>query len=267
MKTLMNLSWILGLVMTFSLYPSASAWSSGLSLKIVYDNTAYDPDMTEHWGFGCLIKYGDITILFDTGQDGGILLDNFRKMGEDPEDVDIVVISHNHGDHIGGLYDFLEVNQRAQVFILDPSPEDLSRLYSMGIRVIPTPDPVRIYRGISLSGAMGQGIREQALVIDTPAGLILVVGCSHPGVLNMISKARELFHRPVYMVIGGFHTMPGTSEGMEQVILDFMRQGVVKVAPGHCTNEQAKAWFKQAYRQNYIQIGVGRELHFRPRRP
>jgi 7,8-dihydropterin-6-yl-methyl-4-(beta-D-ribofuranosyl)aminobenzene 5'-phosphate synthase len=110
---------------------------------------------------------------------------------------------------------------------------------------------------------MGQGLKEQALVINTPAGLILIVGCSHPGILNILKKTKRLFQRPVYLVIGGFHTMPDSPEGMRQVIHDFKMLGVSRVAPAHCTNEAAKVWFQKGYGQNYIECGVGRELHFR----
>ncbi|MFO8030980.1 MAG: MBL fold metallo-hydrolase [Desulfohalobiaceae bacterium] len=235
-------------------------------MKIVYDNTAHDPDLSADWGFGCLIECGPLTILFDTGQDGNILLQNLEKMDEDPNEVDCVVISHNHEDHMGGLYDFLQVNPQARVVLADPKAEDLSRLQSLGVKVHQTPEPTSLYKGLSLSGAMGRGIKEQALIINTPAGLILIAGCSHPGVLNMVEKAKELFRMPVYMVLGGFHNMPESHEGMQQIIQKFRKLGVQKVAPAHCTNEIAKAWFKQAYADNYIQIGAGRELHFRLRK-
>ena len=79
-----------------------------LKITVVYNNYPYKEDLETGWGFSCLVEGADKTILFDTGGDGAVLLGNMDKLRIDPAVVDVVVLSHIHGDHTGGLEDFLE---------------------------------------------------------------------------------------------------------------------------------------------------------------
>jgi len=81
-----------------------------ITITIVYDNNRYDSRLTAAWGFSCLARLPQQVILFDTGGDGVILLHNMAKLKIDPGEVDVVVLSHVHGDHVGGLASFLEHN-------------------------------------------------------------------------------------------------------------------------------------------------------------
>jgi len=83
---------------------------SKLEMRILFDNNPYEKGLEVSWGFSCLIKGAEKTILFDTGGDGSILMANIEKMGIDPSEIDLVVLSHDHLDHTGGLSAFLEKN-------------------------------------------------------------------------------------------------------------------------------------------------------------
>jgi hypothetical protein len=74
-----------------------------MNLTILFDNNPYDPRLQTGWGFAAWIEYGDRVVLFDTGADGAVLLDNMALLGFDPQAIDIVVLSHEHSDHTGGL--------------------------------------------------------------------------------------------------------------------------------------------------------------------
>lgn len=237
-----------------------------LSITIVYDNNGYREGLMPDWGFSCLIKGTEKTILFDTGKEGGILLENFGKLNENPKQIDCVVISHNHPDHIGGLLPFLAVNNNVTVYLPNPTIAITQRILAQKAKYLKTDQPTRVCKGVFLSGAMGEGIKEQSLIVNTPMGLILIVGCSHPGILNVMKKVQELFRRPLYLVIGGFHTMPESEEGMRNVIRQFKTLGVRKVGPAHCTDIRAKERFKTAYGKDYIQMGVGKVLRFSARK-
>ncbi len=82
--------------------------AKNVTLITIYDNYQYNPKLKTGWGFSCLVKVNGKNILFDTGGNDSILLGNMEKMNIDPNQIDIVVLSHIHGDHTGGLTEFLE---------------------------------------------------------------------------------------------------------------------------------------------------------------
>ena len=81
-----------------------------LTITIVYDNNPYNEELETRWGFSCLIEGLEKTILFDVGGEGSVLLKNMEKLKIDPKKVNVIVLSHIHYDHIGGLSDFLKKN-------------------------------------------------------------------------------------------------------------------------------------------------------------
>jgi len=242
-------------------FPGGSAGAQ-IVLSLVYDNSPYKAGLIADVGFGCLIKVGGARILFDTGRDGAILLDNFRKMGERPEDVDVVVISHNHNDHTGGLAAILAVNPKIKVLTCELTPEVLIASKTVNAVVIKTENPTKLSRGVYLTGALGNGIKEQALFIDTQAGLIIVVGCSHPGILNVVEHVTNLLPKPVFLVIGVFPPPPGTPDGIQHMASRFRSLGVRHLAPCHCTDLGSKASLRSFYGKDYVEAGVGRVLRF-----
>jgi hypothetical protein len=97
---------------------------STISLRVIYDNYSYDEALQTDWGFACLLTGPQKTILFDTGGKSDLLLANMKKMDQSPKDVDLIVISHNHGDHTGGLVPFLKENPDVSVLLPIQNPHD-----------------------------------------------------------------------------------------------------------------------------------------------
>jgi len=98
--------------------------SSALEFTIVFDNHPYAEGLTTGWGFSCLVRGAEKNILFDTGGDGKILLDNLRKLGFSTKDIDIIMLSHIHKDHTGGLAALLKNKPGLPVWLLDSFPEE-----------------------------------------------------------------------------------------------------------------------------------------------
>ncbi len=227
--------------------------STGIILSILYDNTVYDEKLNSGWGFGCLAQIDGKNILFDTGSDSPTLLSNMQKLDIDPKIVDIVVLSHIHGDHIGGLLGFLKQNSDVKVYVPGSFPADFKdQIRSAGAEFIDISGPTKIMDNVYSTGELGTWIKEQSLVIDTDKGLIVVTGCAHPGIVKIIEKAKELHDKKVHLVIGGFHSPPLS------VVQEFKVLGVEKVCPCHCTGSSAIGAFEKEYKKDYIQGGAGR---------
>jgi 7,8-dihydropterin-6-yl-methyl-4-(beta-D-ribofuranosyl)aminobenzene 5'-phosphate synthase len=239
--------------------PTAEA---GLELKltIVYDNNEYDPRLETKWGFSCLVEGFEKTILFDTGGDSATLLKNMRKLKIDPAEVDVIVLSHIHGDHVGGLSGFLEENSRVIVYLPESFPGSFKYgVRSFGAQVDEVSEARELFTGVYTTGELGNGIKEQSLIVTSSQGLVVITGCAHPGVVNIVSKAADMLaEKPVYLVIGGFHMAGAATSQIESVIECFRQLGVIKVAPCHCSGDTTRKLFREEYGEDYIDSGAGK---------
>jgi 7,8-dihydropterin-6-yl-methyl-4-(beta-D-ribofuranosyl)aminobenzene 5'-phosphate synthase len=227
-------------------------------LTILYDNNSYDYRLKSSWGFSCLIELEEKTLLFDTGGDGEILLYNMKVLNKDPKTIDLIVLSHIHGDHTGGLWSILRVKPTVKVYIPGSFPEDFEqRVKKYGAEVVRVDDSLEIDRGIYTTGEMGQGIKEQSLLIHLPKGIFVITGCAHPGIVNILEKAKSIARKDIYMVIGGWHLSSAGEREIKGIIEAFRRLGIQNVAPCHCTGDRAMAMFKGEYGGNFIRVGAG----------
>lgn len=241
-----------------------------MKIAVVYDNETLDPDLSPAWGFSCLV--GD-DLLFDTGGDGPRLLSNMEKMGLDVGRIKSVVLSHAHGDHTGGLGSILALNKEITVYLLRSFPSRFKTQVRSYAQVVEVHEPMEIAEGIHTTGEMGRSLVEQALVLATGQGLVVITGCAHPGVVRMVERAKEVVNEEdlrlrsgqVYLVMGGFHLSVASTRAVRGVIADFRRLGVQKAAPCHCTGGRAIGMFAADYGEDFIEIGVGKVLEIKPR--
>ena len=165
-----------------------------MKITIIYDNEVWKEGLKADWGFSCLLEVYGKKILFDTGANGSILLDNMEKLGIDPTTIEEIFISHAHWDHTGGISDILRVNP-VKVYIPASCPEPPGAREV--IRV--AKESFKIHENIFSTGELRSV--EQSLVIKTDRGLVVIVGCSHPEVRNILNAASQ-FGKP-YAIIGG----------------------------------------------------------------
>jgi len=225
---------------------------SNITIIDVYDNIEFNPKFKTGFGFACVIKLKNNTILFDTGGDPETLLTNLELAEIKPEDIMIIVLSHIHGDHTGGLLGFLEKNSNVKVYIPSSFPSSFKEeIKARGARVVDVSNSVKIIEGIYSTGELGTWIKEQSLVINSDKGLIVITGCAHPGVVNIVKKIKTQFKKDVYLVMGGFH------HPSIKVVEEFRKLGVKKVAPSHCTGDEAIKAFEKEYQEDFIKSGVG----------
>ena len=195
-----------------------------MKITVVYNNEA-NAGLKSGWGFSCLVDYTQ-QILFDTGDDGQKLINNFEKANIDPKSVDKVVLSHDHWDHIGGLEGFQKFNSASEVV----RPRAFSQ-------------PTELSTGIYSTGALGTIPKEQSLVAKTEKGNIVVTGCAHPGLERILQTARRLGQ--IHGVVGGFHDFSA---------FDALG-GTPLIAPCHCTEHTKQ--IAQRYPRQFKQIRAG----------
>jgi 7,8-dihydropterin-6-yl-methyl-4-(beta-D-ribofuranosyl)aminobenzene 5'-phosphate synthase len=236
--------------------------AADITITVIYDNDPYNPDLTTDWGFSCLIEGCEKTILFDTGGNGDILSRNMQKLGIDTEEIDVIILSHIHGDHVDGLPSVLTKNCDVTVYVLQSFPfpfkENVRR---SGVDVVEVSEPVKICENVYSSGETTGFVNEQALIMKTTKGLIIITGCAHPGIVGMVNKAKNTFQDDILLVMGGFHLVDASKYTVEKIISDFRTLKVLYVGPCHCTGLAAMDLFRQEYKENYIEIGAGTVIY------
>lgn len=235
-----------------------------IEILVIYDNYSCRSDLETGWGFSCLIKGMEKTVLFDTGGSGVKLMRNMGKMGVSPEEVDAVILSHIHGDHTGGLEAFLERNGDVAVYLPDSFPDRFKKaVKSYGAEVVSVRGPLQICQDVFSTGEMGTFPIEQSLVLRSASGLIVLTGCAHPGIVKIIEKAKDLFKEEVLLAMGGFHLMDMSMDYMKQIFVRFQDLGVRYVGPCHCTGETQIKACEEAYGKHFLKVGVGKVIRIK----
>jgi 7,8-dihydropterin-6-yl-methyl-4-(beta-D-ribofuranosyl)aminobenzene 5'-phosphate synthase len=247
----------------FAAIPAMSSPNKPRTITILYDNRPFDPACQTDWGFSCLIEGFDQTVLFDVGEKEDIFLKNVQALGVDLKKVDVVVISHFHSDHVGAIGAFLDLNHRAKIYV--PDDPALGRIFwdkakKAGVTASAVPASREIFSRAFLTGTMGSGIREQSLVLDTDDGLILVTGCSHPGIVNIVERAKSIRNKDIALVLGGFHLRSFPEASIKNIIAKFRENGVRKVGATHCTGDMAIQMMRDAYQENFLEVGAGKKI-------
>lgn len=239
--------------------------SSPLTLTVLFNDTTDDPRLTAAHGFSCLIEGLEQTILFDTGGDGHILLENMANLDKNPAAVDIVVVSHAHWDHSGGLFTFLRrARGGIQAYFTKSVAKDFrDHAAFLGAKVhVVDEEPVEILPGVTSTGQMGGEKlpierREQSLVLDTADGTVVLTGCAHPNVVEIVRKARALRPGAIDLVLGGFHLKDSDSDAAAATIRELKGLGVRRMGASHCTGEQHMDAFREAWSGQTLSFGCG----------
>ena len=265
-------------------------------ITILYDAFGEPLGMKHDWGYAALIEYGGKRILFDTGGNPEILKRNAKIKKVDLSKLDFVVLSHRHSDHVGGLSYVLEENPKVKVY----APRENfgifgSSLPSSFYRKEESLKPdFRYYGGnppatmkfgsvwpqakfeliennteiapdihlISLvSDRPGtQELHELSLAINTPDGLIIVVGCAHPGIERIVEAASAI-NKHIHLIAGGFHLLQAKDVEIDKTVTTLhVTYKVDYLAPGHCTGEPAFLALRRVFAEHYLYAGLGSQI-------
>jgi 7,8-dihydropterin-6-yl-methyl-4-(beta-D-ribofuranosyl)aminobenzene 5'-phosphate synthase len=265
-------------------------------ITVLYDAFGQNSAMQKDWGYAALIEYRGKRILFDTGNNPDILAQNAKAKDIDLAKLDFVVMSHRHGDHMGGLAYILKVNPRVTIY----APKEGFGVYGADLpsgfyrKDQSLPPEQRYYNGappeVIRFGSAWPGanfqlvdknteiapnihlitlvsdkpgtleLRELSLAFSTPDGMVIVVGCSHPGIDKIVESASTINPR-IRFVAGGFHLVVANDTDIEKIVTALHdRFKVEYIAPGHCTGEPAFTALKKAFGDHCLYAGLGTTL-------
>jgi len=278
----------------------AHAQSNTAQITVLYDAFGGTSTMKKDWGLAALIEYGGKRILFDTGNNADIFAHNVAAKGIDLKQLDFAVMSHRHGDHTSGLNHLLKVNPAVTIY----APQENFGVFGAALpgsfyrRNESLPPDMRYFDGaapqtlrfgtpwpdanftwvtkttevapgfhlILLNGTWGVDleVKEISLAIDTPDGIVLIVGCSHPTIEKIVDAAKATINKPIHLVLGGTHLLPARDDQISS-IAGSLRDNVRYLAPAHCTGEPAFAILKETFGDRYVYAGLGTTLLLGPK--
>lgn len=235
----------------------------GSHMVILFNNCYSGEKLRPGFGFSAWISHGERVMVFDTGSDARTLTENIGLLGLDTSKVTDIFISHNHWDHVYGLAGLARLLEyRVRAFVPASAEESIQQQVP-GLQVTGVSGFSELYPGIWTTGEMETTYRdrplsEQALVLVTSGGLVIVTGCTHPGLERLITQVRSHFPgKNIRLLSGGFH-LGGKSESEIEAISDFLKQsGVEKVAPSHCSGDLAIEYFRKEWGNHFLQLFLG----------
>jgi 7,8-dihydropterin-6-yl-methyl-4-(beta-D-ribofuranosyl)aminobenzene 5'-phosphate synthase len=240
------------------------------SITIVYNNVPGDisAGLQTGGGFSAFIVFDQRKILFDTGGDTAILVNNIRALGLNLEHLDALVISHNHWDHVYGLPGIHALTIAAPKVFVPSSSKDSVLQQNPQFEFAPVHEPVELWQHVWSTGELKTSYRnvtlsEQSLILDSDEGLYVITGCAHPGIVEIVERAKEVLpERPIALVTGGFHLVNATEEEVIGISAKLKELGVKNIAPSHCTGSMAMDVFREEWGDRYLELYLGHAHEF-----
>jgi 7,8-dihydropterin-6-yl-methyl-4-(beta-D-ribofuranosyl)aminobenzene 5'-phosphate synthase len=263
---------------------------------VLFDAFGEPSNLKRGWGYSVFVEHGGRRILFDTGGNSAGFAENVSELKIDLKRLDFVVITHRHNDHTAGLNQVLRENPTVTIYtppegagFETPTPAPLMNLIRRNVPSVPDdlryfgghpPDenhsdspwpgahfvhigePKEVLPGVFLFGTRSEtpGTREMneiALLLKTPKGGVLFVGCSHPGIEKMLETAVRIEPR-IYSVLGGFHLVDVSDAQVTEMVMRFRdKWRIERMGAGHCTGQFAFAEMVRIYGPNFDHAGVG----------
>ena len=228
-----------------------------VKVAVVVDNYDFN-DYESTWGISVLVEIGsNYTVLFDTGPSPRILRENLAKLGYSLSDIDCIVISHEHHDHYGGLEAFKNMGLR--VYVPLKSSENLKNyVRSLGLNVIEVNDTLNIIDNVYVIGELYGPPWEQGLAVNVSGrGLVIIVGCAHPGILSIVKKAYKDLHAKPYIVLGGFHLAGASEDRVSKIANELAELVTYKIYPIHCSGDSFRRFLEKHFPKKYGDGHVG----------
>lgn len=241
-------------------------------------------------------------ILFDVGQSAVPILHNMELLGIDPQTIDLVFLSHCHYDHTKGLVEILKSIKKGVPIVAHPSifrphfvlkpfireiglSNDKKAIEDKGNLVL-IGDPLSIMDGVASTGEIKEKVSfekevtielytikdgsfvkdplndEMSLAVNLSDGLVIIVGCGHPGIASIVEYTKKIFDiQKVKAAIGGFHLIDADRDRIQKSA-EYLNEKVEKIYAGHCTGTKAKAIFIKEFGERFEELHCGKIIEF-----
>lgn len=271
-----------------------------MKLSILVNNYVTSSKLLAEHGLSFFIEAHDRQILFDTGQTAAFI-HNAKVLELDLTSIETIILSHGHYDHTGGLESLLKLNNEAKLFMhplvfqekyslkngnlkYAGIPFDLNKAVVDKNRLNFNTKASYIYDNVLLSGEIPRNndfevipkslmikedgklkqdniIDEQMLIIREKRGIIIILGCSHPGVANCIEYASSLIpNEKILALVGGMHLNSASNERIDKTINYLKSKDIERIIPLHCTGFKAMCEIKRVFKDKCIIGTVGEVL-------
>ena len=267
-------------------------------ITVIVDAFGDRADIAHDWGYSALVEIGGKRILFDAGNNAELFERSVDALKIDLSRLDAVVISHRHGDHTAGLRLIRRLNPSVKIYAPEDEhfggptrqsffrpdaalPPEMRYFGGAPPAVVPHGSAwgdmafvrvgatAEILPGVRLvpvvSNTPGtRDLMELTLVVDTSAGQVIVVGCSHPGIEKVLEAVTEM-DGSVRLLVGGMHLVTAPVDEVRR-IADALRDRwhVLSIAPGHCTGELAFGRMRAVFGDRYLFAGAGTTMELGP---
>jgi len=241
-----------------------------LKITVLINNIGKNQVLRNSWGLSFFIQIPGFTVLFDTGDNQRILYGNMKEIGFSPDIIDAIFISHPHWDHTNGLELFSKSGlKNIPVYVPSSAEKQISNTTNLN-NIIPVSNYREIYKNVYSTGEIignyrGSHIPEQGLIFNTMDGLILLVGCSHPGIDKIVEVTRNVpgNDRNIYLVAGGFHLSAFEFKKIKRIVEKLIDMKVERIAPSHCTGTYAIKVFKKYWSERFIELYLGDNFDYK----
>ncbi|WP_018248702.1 MBL fold metallo-hydrolase [Orenia marismortui] len=272
--------------------------SESIKVKILVENRVAKENLLAEHGLSFLISYQGKNYLFDTGQ-GLALMHNIKALGIEVSDIDGVILSHGHYDHGNGLKDILTLNPELEVYA---HPESFRVKYSKkgddlvlrGLNINreeiknfnSIEEATEIVEGLWLTGEIkrrnnreiiSKSFRkeflgkveqddfsdEQAVFIETDRGLVVLLACTHAGVINTLEQIKRVTNgQKIHAILGGMHLINVSQKRINEIVDYLDHLDFELIVPLHCTGFKAMKAMTEKFRDK-VKVGqVGKEFIF-----
>ncbi len=267
-----------------------------MKITVLIDNYVNLSGLKAEHGLSFLIEKDGKRILFDCGQSAQ-LIENSKKLGLDLEGLDFIVLSHGHYDHCGALLQIIKKNQGIPVYghpdIFDKKYKnnryigigDRKIYKDAGARLLLSSKPIRIMQGVYTTGEVprtspedneegffkqvGSGyIKDEilddiSLILEEEEGNILLMGCAHSGILNILCKASELSEKDRFLLVsGGMHYFKRNGDYVQKMLKKIKNYNIDNIMPLHCSGVNHYHLFKKYFGKRLVYGSTGKTVRF-----
>lgn len=241
-----------------------------MEIKILSSNSVFKDQLLAEHGLSIWFKYHKNEYLFDTGQ-GKVLKNNADLLNIDFNNLKGVILSHNHYDHTGGLKDLLKLKPELEIF---GHPKTVQKLKENKFNLNPITENQKLEAGLWLTGQLSaadfniakdhkyleQIKTENTLYAETDKGLVILLGCSHAGLINILEYIETKTKKNIHAVIGGMHLINKDKTELDKIIVRLKEFEIDLFYPLHCTGDQAVFKLKEAFTEQVKILHVGDKI-------